>query len=163
MLRATTAVVRPGSNDAKIIGNIIWNQTKSRTKKRVIEPHWLDSRNYSPWTWKIPIFPQHQGTLCREWGGLLEKPYASLKHPSPTAATCLRFFFTSYFVSCLPNTWKPLLRISGCCGSHPTILTTVLDRSWYFGVCVFFSFLIWLANDGDMGKEVDIEGRWLEF
>ena len=51
----------------------------------------------STWTWKFPIFPQDQGTLCRRWGGLLEKPLTSLKRPSPAAATYAFFFLLFYF------------------------------------------------------------------
>ena len=42
-------------------------------------------------------FPQDQGTLCRRWGGLLEKPLTSLKRPSPAAATYAFFFLLFYF------------------------------------------------------------------
>ena len=79
-----------------------------------------------------------RGRICRGWDCLLEKPLTSLKRSSPTAATYDIFVKSSCFVSCLPKTFKTLLIITGCCGSHPSILTTGLDSSWYVALVILF-------------------------
>ena len=43
------------------------------------------------------VSTSNKGTLCRGWGGLLEKPLTSLNRQSPTAATHIRFFFFSFY------------------------------------------------------------------
>ena len=66
---------------------------------------------------------------------------------TPIFGRCqILFFFlyipgTSYFVSSLPKTYKSRSRTAGCCVSHPTILITFSDSSWYVGFAISSGFI----------------------
>ena len=85
----------------------------------------------------IPVAPRH--TLPRVgWSVGKTARYNAISDRSHVYT--IFYYFNAYFISCLKKSWESLLRIAGCCGSHPTILNTVLDSSCYLAPAFSFVF-----------------------
>ena len=93
---------------------------------------------------------------------MLEKPFTSLKRPSPTAATYnfILLFHFSFRLLCAKNLKIPLENY-WVLWFPPNYSDHCFGQLLVFGVCNFIRtlFLILSANDGDMGKKVDLEGH----
>ena len=108
--------------------------------------------------------PQHQGTLCRGWGGLLEKPFTSLKRPSPTAAT---YDFIFNFSNLIPPLvcQKPEIPLNFCweLWFPPNYSDYSYGQLLVFGGCVFPRFLFFLTNTVIRAKRWILRVVWLNF
>ena len=84
----------------------------------------------------FPIFPQHQRYTLPRVGWSVGKTVHVVKAPISDRSNVLSsLFLKSYSVYRFSKTWKSRPSFAGCCGSHPTILTSVLGSCCVF--CLF--------------------------